>query len=155
MIRKATKNDITMIYKVHVLSIIELCSSMYTPSQIYAWTHGLSPDRYIEGIENFEFYVTENAKGRISGLLIFNEEIGEVYALYIAPWEVQKGLGRSLMGLAESTIQNRGHMKISLKSTLNAISFYEKMGFERTGESLHELRNDETLPCMQMIKKLV
>ncbi len=154
MIRKATKNDITMIYRAHVSSIIELCSSMYTPSQIYAWTHGLSSDRYIQGIENFEFYVTEDTKGHISGLLIFDEETGEIFALYVAPWAAQKGLGRSLMDLAESMIRNRGHMKISLKSTLNAVSFYEYMGFECMGKSIHELQNDETLPCMQMIKKL-
>jgi N-acetylglutamate synthase-like GNAT family acetyltransferase len=154
MIRKATKNDVTIIYQAHVSSIKELCSSMYTPSQIHAWTVGLSPDRYVQGIERFEFYVSEDAKGQISGLLIFNKELGEVYALYVAPWAIQKGLGRCFMNLAESMIRNQGHIKVNLKSTLNAVSFYERMGFECVGESIHELQNGETLPCVQMTKRL-
>ncbi len=155
MIRKATKNDVTMIYQAHVSSIRELCSNTYTPSQIDAWTQAISAERYIQGIESFEFYVAEDARGPVSGLLIVNEEIGEVYALYIAPWAVQKGLGRRLMGLAENMIRNRGHLNMSLKSTLNAVSFYEHMGFTSLGEFIHELPCGETLPCMQMIKRLV
>lgn len=155
MIRKATKNDVTMIYQAHVSSIRELCSNAYTPSQIHAWTEGISTDRYVQGIERYECYVSEDVKGQISGLLIFNKEFGEVYALYIAPWAAQKGLGRCLLDLAESMVRNQGLKTISLKSTLNAVSFYEHMGFECTGKSIHELQNGETLPCMQMIKKLL
>lgn len=154
MIRKATRNDITIIYQAHVSSIKELCSIMYTPSQIQAWTQGLSPDRYIQGIENFEFYVSEDTQGRISGLLIFNEELGEIYALYIPPWATHKGLGRCLMDFAERMIRNRSHKEVNLKATLNAVSFYEHMGFECMGESIHDLPNGETLPCREMTKKL-
>jgi len=56
-----------------------------------------------QGMESYEFYVSEDAKGQISGLLIFNKELGEVYALYIAPWAVQKGLGiRTCMQMIKS-----------------------------------------------------
>jgi ribosomal protein S18 acetylase RimI-like enzyme len=154
VIRKATRNDAARIYQTHVSSIRELCTSLYTPSQIHTWTECLFPDRYIQGIENLEFYVSEEVGGQISGLLIFDEELGEVCALYVAPWAVQKGLGRCLMDLAESMIRNRGHIEMSLKSTLNAVSFYEHMGYECAGEDIHELPNGETLACMKMTKKL-
>lgn len=155
MIRKATRDDVTMIYQAHVSSIRELCSGRYTPAQIHAWTQDLAPERYIHGIENFEFYVAEDGEGLISGLLIFNEAIGEVYAIYIAPWAVHKGFGRCLMEFAQRMIKDRGHRKISLKSTLNAVPFYEHLGFECTGEAVHTLPGGETLPCMQMTKQIV
>lgn len=154
MIRKATEEDVAMIYQTHVSSIIELCSGIYTPAQIIAWIQAIIPDNYIRGIKNFEFYVAEDTRGYIAGLLIFNEKTGEVYALYIAPWAANNGLGRSFLDLVENVIQSCGHRKISLKSTLNAVSFYEHMGFECMGESIHELEGGETLPCMQMIKQL-
>jgi ribosomal protein S18 acetylase RimI-like enzyme len=156
MIRKATKDDAAMIYQAHVSSIRKLCSGMYTPSQIHAWTKDLSPERYIQGMENFEFHVSESedVKGQVSGFLIFNAELGEIYALYIAPWAIRKGLGRRLMDHAQSLIRKRGHHKMSLKSTLNAVSFYEHLGFKCMGESIHELPSGGTLPCMQMTKEL-
>lgn len=157
MIRKATKDDAATIYEAHVSSIRELCSGMYTPPQIHAWTQGLSPDRYIQGMKNFEFHVSESkdVKGQISGFLIFNAELGEIYALYIAPWAVRKGLGRRLMDHGQGLIRKRGHMRMSLKSTLNAVPFYEHLGFKCAGESVHELPNGETLPCIQMTMELV
>jgi putative acetyltransferase len=130
---------------------------MYTPSQIDAWTRDLAPERYIQAIENLEFYISasEDRKGRISGLLIFSEDLGEIYALYVAPWAAREGLGRCFIDFAEKRMRSRDHTTIHLKSTLNAVSFYEHMGFECTGDSIHELQNGEKLPCMQMTKKLV
>jgi len=154
MIRKATREDIAMIYQAHVSSIIELCTGIYTPAQIIAWIQAIVPDNYVRGMENFEFYVGEDTRGHVSGLLIFNKKTGEVYALYIAPWAANNGLGRSLIDLAENVIQNCGRRRISLKSTLNAVSFYEHMGFKCVGESVHELKGGEPLPCVQMIKQL-
>lgn len=118
---------------------------------------GLSPGAYVRGIEKFEFYVSESedVKGRISGLLIFNKELGEIYVLYVAPWAIQKGIGQCFLDLAERIIQSHGHTEVNLKSTLNAVSFYEHGGFECAGDSIHELRNGETLPCVQMTKRLV
>lgn len=156
IIRKAAKNDAMMIYRAHVASIRELCSCMYTPSQVQAWTDGLSPDRYLQGMENLEFHVaaSDDGRGPISGLLIFNKQLGEIYALYVAPWAVHQGLGRRFMDLAESVIRKHGNTSISLKSSPNAVLFYEHRGYECAGESVHELHNGERLPCMRMTKTL-
>lgn len=59
----------------------------------------------------------------------------------------------SIKELCSSTY--RGHVNTDLKSTLNAVSFYEHIGFTSLGESVHELQGGETLPCMQMTKRLV
>lgn len=157
MIRKATREDAASIHEVHTASIRELCAGAYTPAQISAWTARLSPERYVKGMEGLEFYVAEGGEGgqgRLSGMLAFDKESGEIYALYVAPWAANKGVGTSLMALAETVLGEEGHAEMRLKSTLNAVPFYESRGFERAGESIHELGGGETLPCMAMVKKL-
>ncbi|HPI92376.1 MAG TPA: GNAT family N-acetyltransferase [Deltaproteobacteria bacterium] len=154
MIRKAQKSDAAMIHHMHVSSIRDLCGNTYTDGQILAWTKGLAPERYAQGMDDLEFYVEEGQDGSLSGLLIFNRESGEVCALYVAPWVVRKGTGRRFMALAEDAVRGNGHAEMSLKSTLNAVTFYERLGFERRGDSVHGLLGGETLPCVQMTKRL-
>jgi ribosomal protein S18 acetylase RimI-like enzyme len=151
MVRRATQDDIQGIYRAHVASIRELCPGPYTPEQIRAWTEALSPERYLQGTENLAFYVANDGEGLISGLLILDEEAGELCALYVAPWAVRRGLGRRLTAFAEARFRRRGHKRIRLKSTLNAVSFYEAHGFAQEGRDVHTLPGGETLPCILMV----
>jgi len=64
-----------IIYQAHVSFIIELCTGIRTLAYIIAWIQAIIPENYIQGIENYEFYVAEDARRYISGLLIFNAKL--------------------------------------------------------------------------------
>ena len=61
-----------------------------------------------------------------------------------------KGIGRALMQFAENLARDRGYKKIAMHARKNAAGFYEKMGYQITGNEFTEL----TIPHYLMEKPL-
>ena len=61
-----------------------------------------------------------------------------------------KGIGRALMNFAENLARDRGYRVIRMHARLNAIGFYEKVGYKQKGEQFMEV----TIPHFLMEKKL-
>jgi len=61
-----------------------------------------------------------------------------------------KGIGKALMIFAENLARDHGYHKITMHARKNAIGFYEKMGYTKTGEQFEEI----TIPHYLMEKKL-
>jgi len=61
-----------------------------------------------------------------------------------------KGIGRALMNFAENLARDRGYKTLSMHARKNAVGFYEKMGYEISGDEFIEL----TIPHYVMEKKL-
>ncbi len=61
-----------------------------------------------------------------------------------------KGIGKALMNFAENLARDRGYKKITMHARKNAIGFYEKMGYKKSGEEFEEI----TIPHYVMEKKL-
>jgi predicted GNAT family N-acyltransferase len=61
-----------------------------------------------------------------------------------------KGMGRVLMQFAENLARDRGYKKITMHARKNAVGFYEKMGYKRSGDEFMEI----TIPHYVMEKEL-
>ena len=61
-----------------------------------------------------------------------------------------KGIGKALMIFAENLARDRGYNKITMHARKNALGFYEKMGYKKTGDEFEEI----TIPHYLMEKKL-
>ena len=61
-----------------------------------------------------------------------------------------KGIGKALMNFAENLARDRGYKKITMHARKNAIGFYEKMGYQKSGQEFEEI----TIPHYVMEKKL-
>lgn len=61
-----------------------------------------------------------------------------------------KGIGRALMQFAENLARDRSYKKITMHARKNAIGFYEKMGYKKSGEEFTEI----TIPHYVMEKEL-
>lgn len=61
-----------------------------------------------------------------------------------------KGVGKALMNFAENLARDRGYRKITMHARKNAIGFYEKMGYKKSGAEFEEI----TIPHFVMEKKL-
>lgn len=61
-----------------------------------------------------------------------------------------KGIGRALMNFAENLARDRGYRIIRMHARLNAIGFYEKVGYRGKGEQFIEV----TIPHLMMEKNL-
>ena len=60
------------------------------------------------------------------------------------------GVGRALMQFAENIARDRGYRKIIMHARKSAIGFYEKLGYQVTGEEFQEV----TIPHYVMEKEL-
>jgi len=61
-----------------------------------------------------------------------------------------KGIGRALMQFAENIARDRGFQKIIMHARASAIGFYEKLGYQVSGNEYVEV----TLPHFTMEKRL-
>ncbi len=61
-----------------------------------------------------------------------------------------KGIGRALMNFAENIARDRGYKIINMHARINAVGFYEKMGYKIASEEFTEI----TIPHYVMEKRL-
>ena len=61
-----------------------------------------------------------------------------------------KGIGRALMQFAENLARDRGYKRLTMHARKNAVGFYEKMGYNTSGEEFLEV----TIPHYNMEKNL-
>ncbi len=61
-----------------------------------------------------------------------------------------KGIGRALMNFAENIARDQGYKILSMHARMNAVGFYEKMGYKVVSDQFTEV----TLPHFVMEKKL-
>jgi GNAT superfamily N-acetyltransferase len=151
-IRRAAPKDIATVNRLNNASIRELCSSFYTSEQIRGWTAALKPGGYLQAMELCDFLVAVD--GPVVGMCIFNAEKAEITALYVSPPHVGKGVGTALVREVEAMAREGGLRELHHRSTLNAVGFYEKMGYSRIEWSVYVLPGGTELPCMIMAKCL-
>jgi GNAT superfamily N-acetyltransferase len=151
-IRRASHDDAQEICMLHKASIRQLCGAVYLPEQIVAWTEPLTPDRYLPAMREFEFFVAE--EDRVVGFVILNLTAAELNAIYLPPDPEGRGVGRRLFEFAEGLARDNALAELKLKSTLNAVGFYEACGFQRVRESIHANSAGVELPCVEMSKAL-
>jgi GNAT superfamily N-acetyltransferase len=61
-----------------------------------------------------------------------------------------KGIGRALMNFAENLARDRGYRIVRMHARVNAVGFYEKVGYQVRGEKFEEV----TIPHYVMEKQL-
>ncbi len=61
-----------------------------------------------------------------------------------------KGIGRALMNFAENIARDRGYRTIRMHARMNALGFYEKVGYKVKGDKFEEV----TIPHYLMEKTL-
>jgi ribosomal protein S18 acetylase RimI-like enzyme len=61
-----------------------------------------------------------------------------------------KGIGRALMNFAENIARDRGYKIVRMHARINAIGFYEKVGYKVSGDKFVEV----TIPHYVMEKQL-
>lgn len=143
--RPATSSDLSSIVDINLRSIFETCSSHYTESDLKQWIGDRSEKNFEKSLSGNQLFVVEDEK-RITGFL--DVVPGEVLAVYVYPEEERKGYGRKLLleGIQRAKKENE---EVVVFASLNAVSFYEKYGFEK-GEEVKHSRNDIDLPLIKM-----
>jgi putative acetyltransferase len=153
VIRRARPEDSEAIAEVHMGAIREICVSHYTPEEIAAWGVPRKPEFYLDAIKNKEYYVAEEG-GVVVGFGTFNQESGEIAAVFVRPGVVRRGIGSQILGTLEERARELKVRDLHLKASLNAVQFYERAGYRQRNEARHRLQSGAEIPCVIMEKEL-
>ena len=96
-------------------------------------------------------FVAVDDQGRIIGFAAFKE--AEIYGLYVAPEAVRRGVGSALLDAAEAAMRLNGVTLVQFRSTLTALSFYQRHGYVRGDDAIARMAGVD-VPCVWMSKNL-
>lgn len=128
-IRLARPADLAAIATVHTASVRHLCAGHYSPQAIDQW---LAPNSglYERMLRSSTVFVAERA-GEVVAFAAVRLATREVRALYVRPDAKGGGLGLRLMQRLERVARAFGMVELRLWATLNAVGFYERLGWRR------------------------
>ena len=129
---KATLDDSKALYAIHVASVgCRECRSMYTVEYLEAKLSSLNAEMYEIPILNGELLMALKGKtivgfGRIS---VETENLCQLHWLFVHPTYFKTGVGTKLLYEMEKIARLAKCTSISVKSSLNAFTFYKKRGY--------------------------
>lgn len=150
-IRRARQEDKEAVWRVHGRAIREACAGHYPPEVIDIWAGRLRPEKYAEAIDRYDFFVAEEG-GAVVGFGELGREAGEIQGLYVSP--AGRGVGRLLLSKLEETARAYGLKSLRLTSSLNAVRFYERAGFEAVEELTETIGPGVERGSVRMFKEL-
>ena len=129
-LRKATVNDAPRMFDIRKHSILELAPRGMTVPQSEEWASRLTLDIMIQRFGIAEFWIAEVDSVIVGWVGIRGDEI---YGLYVDPQFVNKGIGSSLLRLAEEIMLAQGFTSAWLDASWNAEAFYFRQGYTPLG----------------------
>ena len=153
-IRRAVPADAAAIWAIHTRAIRETASWHYEPDTIAAWSGRVTPASYAESIETLVLVVAEDDDARLAGFAELDPSAGIVRACYVDPDYERQGVGRALMRAVEDEARARGRSALLLDASLNAIAFYESLGWKVETRARHDLGRGAGLDCAVMRKTI-
>ncbi|CAI8891628.1 GNAT family N-acetyltransferase [Kosakonia quasisacchari] len=150
-LRLARPAEAEVIWQIRNQAIRHGCKGVYEDSVIAAWTPDKMPESQRTMIANNPFYVatTLNDQPVATGFLdLANASVEAIFTL--PEWE-GKGLATQIIDAIKQEAAKRGLARITLASTPNACTFYQKQGFIILQESVYPSALAHTeLRCIEM-----
>lgn len=151
-IRKAREEDIRPINELHRKVVNEINAVFYPAEAVQEWLCEISEENTKKQFENSTWVIAKIA-GKVIGFGQYSVADGEVYQINVAPDYLNRGVGKSIYNYIENDFRDSKVEKICLNSTLNAIGFYQKLGFNIMKEIDFKLPK-QSLKMMKMEKPL-
>lgn len=101
----------------------------YSPAVIEEWLGQITEDNIKEQLTTSSWIVCQ-LSNEIIGFCQYNRSEGKIYQIQVLPKYQRQGYGTLLYKAAEKDLKNHNQETITLLSTLNAVRFYQKLGFK-------------------------
>lgn len=154
-IRLAMPADAEACWNIRNQAIRHGCQRSYAAAVIDAWTPDAMPASYRAVIAANPFFIVEGPDARPAATGYLDLTSGSVEAVFTLPAYTGWGFSSQIINAIKDEARKRGFKALTLSSTPNAQSFYEKHGFIPIRESLYPsalARSD--LRCIHMAIKL-
>ncbi len=152
-IRRADRDDAERIGEIFASSIRELAKDHYNEVQVASWSGGLSVEQIRSRIESGNTYVAE-IDGAVVGFVELNLDTRELEMVYVDPRYARRGVGSAMVSFAEERARAAGVKTLHLRGSLNAVPFYEAMGYTVTERKIHCNAQGIEFECVIMEKRI-
>ncbi|RXJ19577.1 GNAT family N-acetyltransferase [Lelliottia nimipressuralis] len=150
-LRLAAPEEAERLWLVRNLAIRAGCQSSYDSDVIARWTPEAMPESYRQVIIDNPFYVVDDEKGEIVASGYLDLAASSVEAVFTVPEAARKGLAGRIIAAIKAEARARGISQLTLSSTPNAQTFYQRQGFVTVSEGFHYSRMaDAQLRCIHM-----
>ena len=147
-IRKFRPDDARKVSYLVRKTLRDVNSLHYSDSVIKSMSEYYSPKGIVERSRGKTIFIAVEGEKIIGTANVDTNLIG---AVFIHPDYMNKGIGSKLMDKCEKHAKKHGIKNIMLKASVNAIEFYEKLGYTRGKRNYHK-KGGET--CTMMKKML-
>ena len=151
-VREATELDAEGILDVHTRSVREICGPHYPPEQIEEWAGSKTAELFKASMAEDETFVVAEADSRIVGFGVLAD--AEIRALFVDPEHTGKNIASQILQTLEQMATEAGLLELHLKSSLNAVEFYRRKGYQGDNPAGHELASGTKMACVAMVKVL-
>ena len=150
-VRRARPDEAEQCWLVRNLAIRDGCRNSYKPEILQAWTPDGMPESYREVIRANPFFVIEGPDSRPVATGFLDLSSGSVEAIFTLPEHAGKGLAGKIIEAIKGEARQRGFTRLTLASTPNAQTFYERHGFSFVQENVYPSRLAQAeLRCIDM-----
>ncbi|WP_101756718.1 GNAT family N-acetyltransferase [Oceanicoccus sp. KOV_DT_Chl] len=132
-IRPGVETDLDALAEIFQQSIQQLCRHDYDAGVIELWSNSVPASARLKAIVAGSLWVAEiesvELEPKVCAYMV--AQPGELVALFVHPSVAGTGIGQALGELAIRLAAVGADNGISVEATLNAVNFYEKLGFVR------------------------
>ncbi|GEM_PF-964603 len=147
---EATKEDVADIVNIHKDCILKTNSKTYSENVVKEWVNQINEKNVLDQFSNTKWLVLKEANSTV-GFCQYDLDGEELYQIQIDPSFQGKGYGKFLYSFIERDFINNRKEKISLFATLNAVPFYESLGFKKV-KSIEFPLDNEKIEMVEMAK---
>lgn len=150
-LRRATIQDVDQMHLIFNQAS-HSCDQHYSVDQLQAIAKYNDPaelERRIQQCHTIVAYVDDV----IVGYGVLNEDNCRILALFVDARYQGYGIGKTLIQYFENKAAADSYTSLKLQSRLNAVAFYQKMGFSVL-EEVQQQVDGITVPFVQMVKQL-
>lgn len=149
---KTSEDILSRLVEIHKECISKCNSVCYTSEQIEEWLSIINIGNIKDQLKNTSWAIIKEGAD-IIGFGQYSIKDKELYQIQIDPQKQGKGYGKELYKYIEDDFKNNNVSSVSLFSTLNAVPFYERLGFKFVRNIKFKLIKTE-LDMVEMIKTL-
>jgi GNAT superfamily N-acetyltransferase len=129
LIRRAEDADEEALASIRRSAILELATPALSGDEAAAWALRPATDRIARAIREHAVWVAEEEEA-IGWVEVDRDRVA---ALYVSPRFAGRGVGSSLLQVAEAAIRSAGHAAAHLDAGRNALHFYRRRGYLPSG----------------------
>ena len=149
MIRRARPEEARALWQIRNLAIRAGCRASYGEEKVMAWTPDKMPGGYLQAIVQHPFFVAD-APGFPVATGFLDSEKHSVEAIFTLPDHMGKGYATQILTAIKNEALSRGSTTLTLSSTPDAMTFYQRHGFTLLRESVYHSALAGDLLCMEM-----